>query len=659
MVDNMKLGIGIDTGGTFTDCAIVDLEQNKVIAKAKSQTTHANLRLGIARSMDAALNSINIDQKDIKAVSLSTTLATNALIEGRGARVGTILIGIQISEPLPSELVYFVKGGHTVGPDGSVVEIEPLDEKCVERACEDMNGKVEAVAIIESFGTLCPEHEFLAKKISKRINNLPVTCGHELTNALGFYERATTAAINSQLIPILSSFINAVETELKERMIVSPLFMVKSDGTLTTVNVAKERPVETILTGPAASVIGTKYLTGLNDFIMIDQGGTTCLTSIVKNGWPLIDEEGATIASYKTRVKALKLRAIGLGGDSHITVQSGNIEIGPRRLVPLCLASRSLPEIKNRMRTTGSTYYLSITDQIPELADDPSKIIHTIKTTQPTILEDVMTGSSFAQSSVEAIISDLINKGYVEEIGLTITDILHWEDKFIDYDKEASEIGIKILAEKAGLSEQEFVSEVENKVINGMCKEILLSYTEEYGALHVGMEETYQKLLNSYRADLHMQLFTKKPIIAAGACSYAFVPEVANRTHTTFIIPKDCDVCNAIGCIVGAIVERVIITVRRSNSSDGFANGSFQILYPGICESFANKDEAVEYAEKKATELAIIKAEKSGAIEISTSTEINDNELPIRENWTGSTEKSIWSSCEIKTIAVGKPSYWK
>lgn len=156
-----------------------------------------------------------------------------------------------------------------------------------------------------------------------------------------------------------------------------------------------------------------------------------------------------------------------------------------------------------------------------------------------------------------------------------------------------------------------------------------------------------------------MQLFVKKPIIAAGACAYAFIPNVADRTHTNFVISKYSDVCNAIGCIVGAIVERVIITVRRSNNVDGFSNKGFQILYPGIYESFTNKDEAIKYAEKKAIELVIIKAEQSGAIEITTNTEIDDHELPIRNDWTGSSTKSIWASCEITATAVGKPSYWR
>jgi N-methylhydantoinase A/oxoprolinase/acetone carboxylase beta subunit len=659
----MRIGIGVDTGGTFTDCVLVDLDQKKVVAKAKSRTTYANLREGITRSLDLAIKSSTLDMGDIKAVALSTTLATNALIEGRGARVGLLLIGINVDAPLPSDITRFVKGGHTVAPDGGIIEIEPLDEGSVESACADFKNSVDAVAIVESFGTHCSDHEIRAKAIVSKLTQLPVTCGHELCTELGFYERAVTAAFNSKLIPVLSDFIRAVESELKCRGINAPVFIVKSDGTLTSLMVGKERPVETILTGPAASVIGARYLTGMSDMIMIDQGGTTCLTSIVRGGWPTLDERGATIASYRTRVKALKIRAIGLGGDSHIRIGSGNIEIGPRRLIPLCVASSLMPQLKSKMRKTKETYFVSCPEQTQDLQSQDADLIRLIMRNRPATLEEISRGSGFAISSLEATLRKLINNRQVEEVGLTVTDILHWSGKYIAYDREASEIGIRILATKAGRDEQDFVNGIEQMVVDRMCKEIITAFLEDRRLSLAEADTTLDMLLNAYPLDVHLEGFVKAPIVAAGACSYAFVPEVARRMHTHCEIPNDSDVCNALGCIVGAIVEKVTISVRRSMLSVGFgggeaSTGNFQVLSPGICELYACKEEAIERAKNIAITMANRKAEMSGAIDISVSVEVFEHNLPVRSDWRGGSTEAIWAASEVTATAVGKPSYW-
>jgi N-methylhydantoinase A/oxoprolinase/acetone carboxylase beta subunit len=643
---------------------LVDLDQKKVVAKAKSRTTYPNLRDGITRSLDLAMGSSPLEYGDIRAVALSTTLATNALIEGRGARVGLLLIGINVDLPLPSDITRFIRGGHTVAPDGGIIEIEPLDEGSVESAGYDFKNDVDAVAIVESFGTHCPEHEIRAKAIVRQITQLPVTCGHELSTELGFFERAVTAALNSKLIPVLANFIVAVESELKCRGINAPVFMVKSDGTLTSSMVAKEKPVETILTGPAASVIGARFLTGMSDMIMIDQGGTTCLTSIVRGGWPTLDEKGATISSYRTRVKALKIRAIGLGGDSHIRLESGKIVIGPRRLVPLCVASSSMPQIKRKMCETKETYFISCPDQTQDLQGQDAVLIKQIRRYEPATLEEITKGSGFAIGSLEASLRKLINNRQVEEIGLTVTDVLHWNGKYTAYDRETSEVGVGILAANAGWNERDFVNEIERMVVDRMCREIVRAFLEDWKSPPVEADTALDTLMNAYPLDVHLEGFVKMPIVAAGACSYAFIPEVARRMHARYEIPHDSDVCNALGCIVGAIVEKVTISVRRSMLSVGYgaggaSTGNFQVLSPGICEIYASKEEAIERAKGMATAMANNGAEMSGAIDISVSVELIEHNLPVRSDWRGGSTEAIWAASEVTATAVGKPSYWR
>jgi N-methylhydantoinase A/oxoprolinase/acetone carboxylase beta subunit len=661
----MRVGIGIDTGGTFTDCVVVDLDRKKIVAKAKMPTTYSDLRIGITRSLDAATAAIPFGKCGIRAVSLSTTLATNAIIEGRGARVGTLLIGMDTETCIPSDQTVVIKGGHCAAPDGGIIENEPLDEEAVERACVELMAKVDAFAIIESFGNLCPEHELRARETVRRVTGLPATCGHELSTELGFYERAVTAALNSKLIPLLTGFINAVESELEARNINAPVYIVKSDGTLTTSAMAKERPVETILTGPAASVIGARYMTDMTDLIMVDQGGTTCLTSVIKGGWPTLVEDGATIASYRTRVRALKIRAIGLGGDSHIRVDSGSIEIGPRRLIPLCVASLTMPNLKEKMADIGDTYFLRCPESGPEAQEEVANLMEKMKDLQPATVAEIAKCTGLATSSMEAALRKLINDRAIEEIGLTVTDILHCSGKYTAYDQEASKIGVSILARKAGLSEQQFINKVESLIVDRICKEIVLAHLESPDSSSViSSDRTLDTLLNNYSADLHLEGFVKSPIVAAGACSYAFIQDVARRMHADCSISENSDVCNAFGCIVGAVVERVTISVRKTmySSEASMSNGSsgnYQLLYPGTCENYGSKEEAVDRARALSAEIAYKKAQMSGAVDIAVSIEVKEHTLPIRSDWTGGSTEAIWTGGEVTATAIGQPAYWR
>jgi N-methylhydantoinase A/oxoprolinase/acetone carboxylase beta subunit len=640
----------------------MDLGTGKVASKAKSPTTYADLRIGITNAMKGAMRGI-VGPEEVVAVSLSTTLATNALIEGRGGRVASLLIGIEPDRPLPSEINRLVRGGHTMATDGGIVEIESLDEDAVRRFCDEIRGQVSAVAVTESFGTLCPDHELRAKEIIREATGLPVTCGHELTAQLGFYERAVTAALNSRLVSVLSSFIRAVEEELDHRGIHAPVSMVKSDGTITTSTVVKERPVETIMTGPAASVIGARYLTGLDDIVVVDQGGTTCLTSILRGGWPNLDERGATIASYRTRIMALRIRAIGLGGDSHIRVADGRIEIGPRRLRPLCLASAIDPRVKEKIRETGETILFACTDQWQSARGPDVGFMRALKDIEPATLKEFVNRTGIAVGSAESILRALSNSRSVEEIGLTITDILHWKAVYLAHDREAAQLGVAFAAKRSGMSEQAFVDEVERIVIDTMCKEVALAYLEELGELSPGQDYALDALLNGYDKEVHIELFAKRPLVAAGACSYAFLPTVAERLHTEVVMPMHADVCNATGCIVGAVLERSTVSIRKSFSAapsyGSSGGGGFQVLSSGHTESCASKEEAIERAKSLAAEGAREKAIRSGATDISVTLKVKEHSLPVREDWTGGATEPIWVSAEVVATAIGRPSYWK
>lgn len=338
----MNLGLGIDTGGTYTDSAIINLDTGKVVVKAKALTTRNDLSIGISNS----IAKLDVEYKDIRLVSVSSTLATNSVVEGKGCRVALIVVGNEYSKSIPIDDVLEISGGHTLNGEEKAV----LDLAKAEEFVHNVDGKVDGFAVSSYLSVRNPEHEIAIKEMINKITNHPVVCGNELSSKLGFHERTITAVLNAKLIPIITDLVASVKKVLKENRIDAPLMIVKGDGSLMGEDMAKERPVETILSGPAASLIGAKFLTKENNAVVIDVGGTTTDIGILRDGKPRLDPEGAMIGGWRTRVKAADISTSGIGGDSRIVVANGRIMLSSLRVVPLCIASSIYPSIKQKLK---------------------------------------------------------------------------------------------------------------------------------------------------------------------------------------------------------------------------------------------------------------------------------------------------------------------
>ena len=209
-------------------------------------------------------------------------------------------------------------------------------------------------AVSSFFSVRNPAHELAARELIREITGLPVTCGHELTSKLDAPRRALTTALNARLIPQLQHLIRAVEGLMREKGIAAPLMVVKGDGSLVSAEFALNRPVETILSGPAASVVGARHLSGEGDVLVSDMGGTTTDVALLRDGRPILDRNGATVGGWKTMVEAVAVHTFGLGGDSEIRREGNRLEVGPRRLVPLSLLAREHPASpRDIARATG------------------------------------------------------------------------------------------------------------------------------------------------------------------------------------------------------------------------------------------------------------------------------------------------------------------
>ncbi|MGI6558245.1 MAG: hydantoinase/oxoprolinase N-terminal domain-containing protein [Limnochordia bacterium] len=277
----MNLGLGIDAGGTYTDAVLVDLDGREVLAKGKALTTKGDYTLGVCRAIDALAIQ---DPGRISMVALSTTLATNAIVENKGGRVGLILIGYprEIARLLPKEARWaMVRGVHSIRGE----ELEPLDLRDLRAKIRELAPEVDVFAISSYLGVRNAAHELAAKKIAEE-TGLPCVCGHELTSELNSVERALTVFFNARLIPLIVRLIQSVERALKARGIDAPMNVVKSDGTLMGREMAMQRPIDTMYSGPVASVGGARWLTGIKDALVLDMGGTTTDIARLIDGRP-------------------------------------------------------------------------------------------------------------------------------------------------------------------------------------------------------------------------------------------------------------------------------------------------------------------------------------------------------------------------------------
>ncbi len=326
--------LGIDVGGTHTDAVVV--EDSRIRATAKVPTDHDNLLHSIRAGLRAVLS--GLDPGRIKRLNLSTTLSTNSIIEGKTEDVGVIVSAGPGVDPENHRV-----GGHFHVIEGSIdhrgTEIKPLDQPQLEGAlgaCESAGVRV--YAAVGKFSTRNPGHEDrIEESIRARAAKDAdfITRGHSLSGALNFPRRMATAYFNSAVWRSYNDFAWAVEESVADFGLASELNVLKADGGTMPLSASKDVPVQTILSGPAASVMGIIALCDITqDCVILDIGGTTTDIAVFADGAPLIENKGMTLGSYPTLVRALKLHSIGIGGDSALHVSVDDIHVGPDRKGP-------------------------------------------------------------------------------------------------------------------------------------------------------------------------------------------------------------------------------------------------------------------------------------------------------------------------------------
>ncbi len=635
--NSRKLVLGIDTGGTYTDGVLLDHDSREVLATHKSLTTKRDFAIGIERVIEA----IDIDDpSEIRMVSVSTTLATNAIAEGKGKRVALLLVGydpdlissFNMGARFATPNYYYFDGGHDLyGREKRELDLPGILDKV-----SQIKRDVDAIAVSSYFSPLNPEHENRVYEAVSRVTDLPVVLGHQLSTRLGSVERATTAALNASLLAVLRDFVIAVRRAMENRRIDAPLMMVRGDGTLMSDEFASRTPVETIHSGPAASAIGGRFLSGLDDALVLDVGGTTTDLALIEGGEVTVSEEGATVGDYETAVSAADLFSVALGGDSHITLDGEqHIQLGPERVVPLAHLAADHPNVKSRLHALSRRVWSEASPdwleywfllREPEdqrlLQSDQAKELVKFLSSGPKPVPDIVDHLGVlhvAQIGVDELWRDEITG----KAGLTPTDLLHAEGRYTPWDVEAAELALQVFSHYQLKEPDEIRQEAWRRAVE-MIVHAAVTFMSKLTLAPPAPGKREQNdmgrwfFFNSiYGTHPHLEtLFRlREPIVGIGAPAGFFLEEVARVLHAELILAEHHEVANALGAVAGSVmaIEEVLVYPRLDSSG-------LEVLgyYVQTSEDRRDFDEekleqALAYAKDLARERALGAAIRSGA----------------------------------------------
>ena len=629
--------LGVDTGGTYTDAVVMDGDR-AVLASAKSLTTRNDLSLGVGRAIDAVLNEAGIKGDDVAMVSLSTTLATNALVEGQGGRVGLIFIGFGerdvarqgLDEALKGDPVVRLIGGHNHAGG----EVAPLDVDALHVALAEMGESVSSFAVAAQFGVRNPAHERAARDIIRDVTGRPVTCSHELSAKLGGPKRAMTALLNARLIGMIDHLIGAVEGLLVERAVSAPLMVVRGDGALISADQAREKPIETILSGPAASIVGARWLTDVSDALVSDIGGTTTDIALLRNGRPTIDPDGASVGGFRTMVEAVAMRTFGLGGDSQVHMAkdglAGDLVLGPRRVLPVSLIAKDWPDVVHKALDAQLTteragefdgrFVVAVNQanrRLDGLSDRTLRVLERIGD-QAHPLADIVTNRMELQS-----IDQLVTGGLVQVAGLTPSDASHVLGLQGQWDKDAAEKALTLFGRQRTGSGDRLCSDatqMATRVIDRLTQQtvdVLLecAFAEEgedftRDAARMARHFLIRQGLNHHRNILSMDAGLNMPVIGLGASAKSYYGAVGAQLSCDVILPEHGGVANAIGAVVGQVVFREMIQITSAGE------GQYRVHFIDAPKTFTDEAEAFKAAEDHLKAVAQDKARTAGAVDI-------------------------------------------
>jgi N-methylhydantoinase A/oxoprolinase/acetone carboxylase beta subunit len=662
----MAVLLGVDTGGTYTDAAILDEGATRVLGKAKSLTTRADLSLGIGRAVDAALSVAGVPASEVGLVSLSTTLATNALVEGQGARVALVAIGFDagdlerggLAEAMGGDPVIAVAGGHShAGTEAAVLDLGAL----MARVAEVAPG-VAGFAVAARFATRNPAHELAARAAIRSATGRPVTCSHELSANLNGPRRALTAVLNARLIGMIDRLVTACGQHLARRGIAAPLMVVRGDGALISAEMARERPIETILSGPAASIVGARWLSQATEALVSDIGGTTTDVAVLTGGLPRIDPEGARVGPFRTMVEAVAMRTTGLGGDSEVHLVTdglaGRLRLGPRRLVPVSLLALDHRDMVHAALDRAlmaeapgdhdGRFVIPMGGDAAGLGPRDAALLARIAEPMPL--------AAALRSRLEAAALDrLVARGLVMISGATPSDAAHVDGRLTGWDAGAAAKALALLARRrTGMGDRyapdaAAMAAMVIAQLTAQTATCLLEAAIAHDPAFAGQSPEglaahplMQAGLAGHAGALCLTARLGMPVIGLGASAPAYYGAVGERLGCAMILPEHAGVANAIGAVAGQVVQRVTGLVTAPSE------GRFALHLADGVQTLSDRDAALAAMEEALGAEARARATRAGAEDVALRFDRDLREAEIEG-------RRVFVEARITAIASGRP----
>ena len=662
----MALLLGVDTGGTYTDAVLIR-DEREVIASAKALTTRHDLAIGIGEAVEAVLRESGADVAEIGLASLSTTLATNALVEGQGGRAGLVYIGFRaadlqthgLAEALGGDPALVLTGGHNHAGG----EAQPLDKDALLAWLETGTG-AEAYAVASLFATRNPAHELAAAEMIRAVTGRPVSLSHHLSAKLNGPKRALTALLNARLIGMIARLIDRAEGKLGELGIHAPLMVVRGDGALISADQARERPIETILSGPAASIVGARWLTGADHALVSDIGGTTTDVAVLREGRPAIDPEGARVGAWRTMVEAVAMRTFGLGGDSEVHVRDegleGGVTLGPRRVVPVSLmaaeagaAVRAVLEEQLRATAPGE-HDARFVRAVPGI--EAGGLGEREEALLSRIGDEVRPVGKVLKTRMDgAALTRLVRRGLVQVAGITPSDASHVLGGLDSWDAEAARMALELVARKrtgSGNRLAEGPEQLARTIVDRLTYQTSLALLEtafaeeemDFGLSPATLAEhvLMQRGLDGHRGLVRIESGLAVPVIGLGASAASYYGAVGARLGCEMILPAHGGVANAIGAVVGRV------TIRRGGTVTSPSEGKFRVHLESGPQDYAASDAAMTALETVLRAEAQAEAEAAGAVDIHVTArrEVKEAQAEARR---------VFLEAEIVVEASGRP----
>jgi N-methylhydantoinase A/oxoprolinase/acetone carboxylase beta subunit len=551
-------------------------------------------------------------------------------------------------------------GGH----DHAGGQAQALDEYAIRAFLDEHKDDVSGFAVASQFATRNPAHELRAAELVAEVTGRPVSASHQLSAKLNGPKRAMTAVLNARLIGMIDRLIGRAETILGDLGIEADMMVVRGDGALISSAQARERPIETILSGPAASIVGARWMTGAETALVSDIGGTTTDVAVLRDGRPAIDTAGAQVGGYRTMVEAVAMRTTGLGGDSEVHFISqglkGGVTLGPKRVVPVSLMAMDAPEVVH------AALDAQLRSPVPSEHDArfvravPGLNAQGLGAREAALLERIGTATHPLNKVIQARIEmgalrRLVELGLVQVGGVTPSDASHVLGHVAAWDAEAAAKALElfgrrrtgageVLARDAQTMARMIVDQVTAQTQTALLETAFAEEADPFDDTpeRLARHELMQRGLSGQPGLVRVETGLNVPVIGLGASAATYYPAVGARLNTQMILPEHAGVANAIGAVVGRV------TMRETGTVTSPSEGKYRVHLADGPVDFGDQTSALARLEEALQRAALAQATDAGAadIQIRVSRDIRTAGVEARE---------VFVEATVTVEATGRP----